>query len=128
MDADHVRRATYTYVRARETLSGAKHDVHLRRVSAGIVGMWEKENVDRSCGQRDVHDPGSWLRNSSVAFARSQTERISLACVRRDGTRSSFRREPWMVGGPSTRGHRSRDAAPTEASASGSDWRRPLQI
>lgn len=40
--------ATYTYVRARETVDGAEEDVPLTpRHSAGIVGMWEKEDVGR---------------------------------------------------------------------------------
>jgi iron complex outermembrane receptor protein len=38
--------ATYTYVRARETIAGDREDVPLTpRHSAGIVGMWEAENV-----------------------------------------------------------------------------------
>ena len=40
--------ATYTYVQARETLSGAQHDVPLTPPhSAGIVGVWEEEDVGR---------------------------------------------------------------------------------
>ena len=40
--------ATYTYVRARETVNGLEHDVPLTpRHSAGVVGMWEAENVGR---------------------------------------------------------------------------------
>jgi outer membrane receptor for ferrienterochelin and colicins len=40
--------ASYTYVRARETVSGVEHDVPLTpRHSAGIVGMWEVEDVGR---------------------------------------------------------------------------------
>jgi len=39
---------TYTYVRARETVDGIEKDVPLTpRHSAGIVGMWEKEDVGR---------------------------------------------------------------------------------
>ena len=40
--------ATYTYVRARETVDAFAADVPLTpRHSAGIVGMWEKEDVGR---------------------------------------------------------------------------------
>ena len=40
--------ATYTYVRARETVDAIEQDVPLTpRHSAGIVGMWEAENVGR---------------------------------------------------------------------------------
>ena len=40
--------ATYTYVRARETVDALEQDVPLTpRHSAGIVGMWEAENVGR---------------------------------------------------------------------------------
>jgi iron complex outermembrane receptor protein len=40
--------ATYTYVRARETVDAVDEDVPLTpRHSAGIVGMWEKEDVGR---------------------------------------------------------------------------------
>ena len=40
--------ASYTYVRARERVAGQIADVPLTpRHSAGIVGMWEKENVAR---------------------------------------------------------------------------------
>jgi outer membrane receptor for ferrienterochelin and colicins len=40
--------ATYTYVRARETVEAIEEDVPLTpRHSAGIVGMWEKEDVGR---------------------------------------------------------------------------------
>jgi outer membrane receptor for ferrienterochelin and colicins len=40
--------ATYTYVQARETLSGAEQDVPLTPShSAGIVGVWEEEHVGR---------------------------------------------------------------------------------
>jgi iron complex outermembrane receptor protein len=40
--------ATYTYVRARETVDGVDQDVPLTpRHSAGIVGMWESEGVGR---------------------------------------------------------------------------------
>jgi outer membrane receptor protein involved in Fe transport len=40
--------ATYTYVRARETVNAVEEDVPLTpRHSAGIVGMWERENVGR---------------------------------------------------------------------------------
>ena len=40
--------ATYTYVRARETLGTSEQDVPLTpRHSAGIVGMWEVEDVGR---------------------------------------------------------------------------------
>lgn len=40
--------ATYTYVRARETLDTIDQDVPLTpRHSAGLVGMWEKEDVGR---------------------------------------------------------------------------------
>jgi outer membrane receptor for ferrienterochelin and colicins len=40
--------ATYTYVRARETADGGRDDVPLTpRHSAGIVGMWETEDVGR---------------------------------------------------------------------------------
>ena len=40
--------ATYTYVRARETVDAVQDDVPLTpRHGAGIVGMWEKENVGR---------------------------------------------------------------------------------
>jgi len=40
--------ATYTYVQARETVGDVEHDVALTpRHSAGIVGMWEKEDVGR---------------------------------------------------------------------------------
>lgn len=40
--------ATYTYVRARETINAVEEDVPLTpRHSAGIVGMWEKEDVGR---------------------------------------------------------------------------------
>jgi iron complex outermembrane receptor protein len=40
--------ATYTYVRARETVDAVEEDVPLTpRHSAGIVGMWEKEDVGR---------------------------------------------------------------------------------
>jgi outer membrane receptor for ferrienterochelin and colicins len=40
--------ATYTYVRARETVDGAKGDVPLTpRHSAGLVGMWEAQGVGR---------------------------------------------------------------------------------
>ena len=40
--------ATYTYVRARETVSEVQQDVPLTpRHSAGVVGMWEAENVGR---------------------------------------------------------------------------------
>ncbi|HKT78985.1 MAG TPA: TonB-dependent receptor [Vicinamibacterales bacterium] len=40
--------ATYTYVHARETVGGASRDVALTpRHSAGIVGMWEKEDAGR---------------------------------------------------------------------------------
>jgi iron complex outermembrane receptor protein len=39
---------TYTYVRARETVAGVERDGSLTpRHSAGIVGMWEKEDVGR---------------------------------------------------------------------------------
>jgi iron complex outermembrane receptor protein len=39
---------TYTYVRARETVNGAADDVPLTpRHSAGVVGMWEKEDAGR---------------------------------------------------------------------------------
>jgi iron complex outermembrane receptor protein len=39
---------TYTYVRARETVNAIEEDVPLTpRHSAGIVGMWEKEDVGR---------------------------------------------------------------------------------
>jgi iron complex outermembrane receptor protein len=41
--------ATYTYVRARETVDATDEDVPLTpRHSAGIVGMWEKEDVGRA--------------------------------------------------------------------------------
>ncbi|MGQ0735848.1 MAG: TonB-dependent receptor [Acidobacteriota bacterium] len=40
--------ATYTYVRARETVDGLESEVPLTpRHSAGIVGMWEAEDVGR---------------------------------------------------------------------------------
>ena len=40
--------ATYTYVQARETVDGVGQDVPLTpRHSAGIVGMWEVEDVGR---------------------------------------------------------------------------------
>lgn len=40
--------ATYTYVRARETVNALEQDVALTpRHSAGIVGMWEAENAGR---------------------------------------------------------------------------------
>ena len=40
--------ATYTYVQARETADGRRADVPLTpRHSAGIIGMWEAENVGR---------------------------------------------------------------------------------
>jgi outer membrane receptor for ferrienterochelin and colicins len=40
--------ATYTYVRARETIDDVEQDVPLTpRHSAGIVGMWEAEDVGR---------------------------------------------------------------------------------
>jgi outer membrane receptor for ferrienterochelin and colicins len=40
--------ATYTYVHARETVDGLDQDVpHTPRHSAGIVGMWEVEDVGR---------------------------------------------------------------------------------
>jgi outer membrane receptor for ferrienterochelin and colicins len=40
--------ATYTYVRARETVDAVEENVPLTpRHSAGIVGMWEKEDVGR---------------------------------------------------------------------------------
>ena len=40
--------ATYTYVRARETVDAVEQDVPLTpRHSAGIVGMWEAEDVGR---------------------------------------------------------------------------------
>ena len=40
--------ATYTYVRARETVNAIDEDVPLTpRHSAGIVGMWEKEDAGR---------------------------------------------------------------------------------
>ena len=40
--------ATYTYVQARETVNATEHDVPLTpRHSAGIVGMWEAEDVGR---------------------------------------------------------------------------------
>jgi iron complex outermembrane receptor protein len=40
--------ATYTYVRARETVEAIEEDVPLTpRNSAGIVGMWEAENIGR---------------------------------------------------------------------------------
>jgi outer membrane receptor for ferrienterochelin and colicins len=40
--------ATYTYVHARETVDGVEHDVpQTPRHSAGIVGMWEREDVGR---------------------------------------------------------------------------------
>jgi iron complex outermembrane receptor protein len=40
--------ATYTYVQARETVDAVEEDVPLTpRHSAGIVGMWEKEDVGR---------------------------------------------------------------------------------
>ena len=40
--------ATYTYVRARETVNALEQDVPLTpRHSAGVVGMWEAENVGR---------------------------------------------------------------------------------
>ena len=39
---------TYTYVRARETVDRSEQDVSLTpRHSAGVVGMWEAENVGR---------------------------------------------------------------------------------
>ena len=39
---------TYTYVRARDVIDGVTEDVSLTpRHSAGIVGMWERENVGR---------------------------------------------------------------------------------
>ena len=40
--------ATYTYVRARETVEASERDVPLTpRHSAGVVGMWEAEDVGR---------------------------------------------------------------------------------
>lgn len=40
--------ATYTYVRAREMVDAIEEDVPLTpRHSAGLVGMWEKEDVGR---------------------------------------------------------------------------------
>ena len=40
--------ASYTYVRARETVGAIEEDVPLTpRHSAGVVGMWEKEDVGR---------------------------------------------------------------------------------
>jgi iron complex outermembrane receptor protein len=40
--------ATYTYVHARETVDGIEEDVpQTPRHSAGVVGMWEKEDVGR---------------------------------------------------------------------------------
>jgi iron complex outermembrane receptor protein len=40
--------ATYTYVRARETVDGIHEDVpQTPRHSAGVVGMWEKEDIGR---------------------------------------------------------------------------------
>ena len=40
--------ATYTYVQARETVNALERDVPLTpRHSAGVVGMWEAENVGR---------------------------------------------------------------------------------
>jgi iron complex outermembrane receptor protein len=40
--------ATYTYVRSRELTDGTRDDVPLTpRHSAGVVGMWEKEDVGR---------------------------------------------------------------------------------
>jgi iron complex outermembrane receptor protein len=41
--------ATYTYVRSRELTDGARDDVPLTpRHSAGVVGMWEREEVGRA--------------------------------------------------------------------------------
>jgi outer membrane receptor for ferrienterochelin and colicins len=46
--APYSMTATYTYVRARETVEGVQGDVPLTpRHSAGIVGMWESEDVGR---------------------------------------------------------------------------------
>jgi iron complex outermembrane receptor protein len=40
--------ATYTYVRSRERINGSQRDVPLTpRHSAGVVGMWEREDVGR---------------------------------------------------------------------------------
>jgi outer membrane receptor for ferrienterochelin and colicins len=40
--------ATYTYVRARESAGGTRHDVPLTpRHSAGVVAMWEREDIGR---------------------------------------------------------------------------------
>jgi len=40
--------ATYTYVRARQTVDGIQEDVPLTpRYSAGLVGMWEAEDIGR---------------------------------------------------------------------------------
>jgi len=40
--------ATYTYVRARDLINGTREDVPLTpRHSAGLVGMWEREDVGR---------------------------------------------------------------------------------
>jgi outer membrane receptor for ferrienterochelin and colicins len=40
--------ASYTYVRAREVVDGRRHDVSLTpRHSAGVVGMWEEDDVGR---------------------------------------------------------------------------------
>jgi iron complex outermembrane receptor protein len=46
--APYALTATYTYVRAREGDNGERHDTPLTpRHSAGIVGMWEREDLGR---------------------------------------------------------------------------------
>ena len=82
--------ATYTYVQARETVNALEQDVPLTpRHSAGVVGMWEAEDVGRigiewyytgrQSLEENPYEPSasrtllwvSWRRSSSGAFVYS---------------------------------------------------------
>jgi outer membrane receptor for ferrienterochelin and colicins len=68
--------ASYTYVRAREIVAGLEQDVALTpRHSAGLVGMWEKEDVGRvgvevylTGGQRLEENPYRSVSESYVVL------------------------------------------------------------
>ena len=133
--------ATYTYVRARETVDAVEQDVPLTpRHSAGVVGMWEaggrrtgrnrvvlhrapeprRESVPSR--QRAIHDSrppgGKAVRTRSAVRERREPDR---SAGRRAGIRSFYRLVRLTVDGPSMRGRRSKAATSTAASASGSE-------
>ncbi len=114
--------------------------------SAGIVGMWEVENVGRvgiewyytgrqsleENPYRTISEPYMILGLlAEKQFGRIRLfvngEKTSPVCARHDGIRCFARPEPQMADGPSMLGRRSKVATSTEASAFAFDARGQCQ-